>query len=356
MSSDSSLTLVFPSASSVSNHEGVIKFLELVESGEISPVISEAYLAKILKLLETQGIPLPRKPDLNIYKWFFHLSRLENLEKCVRKSEKFNIEVVEKIFTTHLEFIIKQGFDVNKKLQSQDNTPLGSAARSKCPGLIGALINVGANVKYGSVYTDGRSSSPLYEVVHNPIQDESVDRQKLIDQCIEILVKNGCDPNTYKQNPQKPSERLTPLWYAAHFGEEVTVRSLVRAKADINFETNHLFGDSTPLQASVYEKNFANLATTKALVELGADLFIKNSAGYTAADIAKEQGQTEIACYLDKSMNDYRRKTHNTLKKHFLPALISIIMDYLFFSGSSSAKSNSSSSSGLTLKDRITVL
>lgn len=339
MANDTSLTL-YSHPSSIRSHEEVIKLLESNDRAGI-PAISEDFLAEILNHFEThhfetQGIPLPFSLGRHKYKWVFHMSKLRTLDMKVRCSKKFNMEAVIRIFSKHLEFMIKQGFEVNAELLHQDKTPLGSAALNRCPALIGALIRVGANVNYGSysVYADGRvsSSSPLKGLHFNSLEKRSEEGQELIDQCIEILTANGCDPNAHVQDPIYVNQRLTPLWYAAHFGETGTVRSLVKAKADIDFETNHIFGDSTALQASVYEPHFANLATTKALVELGADLFIKNKEGKTAADIAKDKKLSTIACFLDKAMVDFIAETRVSFLAYDIPSvLINIIGEYLNF-------------------------
>ena len=67
---------------------------------------------------------------------------------------------------------------------------------------------------------------------------------------------------------------------------------LIEKKADLN----KICEDKSPL---MYATKYGNLKFVKKLVELGAEINLKNSDGKTAIDYAKKYEQTEIANYLE---------------------------------------------------------
>lgn len=249
----------------------------------------ETNLIEVLK----EWIP---KEKCEEYPWASHISKLKLCEGLFRNSSTFSMEKATIIFQQHFESLKKMGFDVNAELTGEGCTPLGWAVLSKSPALLAALINSGAPVCVAKNSKVSVTTTPLHWVCWGH------GKESLIVECVEILIKNGCDPNTRELeiNSQDKLQKLIPLWYAAHLDKKAVVKTLVKAKADINFETNHVDGDSTALQTAAFSCRY--LSTVQTLVELGADLFAVNSKKQTAAAIARDKKHIEIANFLDKAM------------------------------------------------------
>lgn len=254
------------------------------------PIISENNLILIIDSFEKIGIPEPRGLQ---YKWVYHLSTLQMLEKCFRLSSDFSNENAVSIFSRHIEYAKTNGFNIDEELESQDETPISKAVKQKCPSILEALLQNGAKV-------DNARTDDHQQAIHcldflRPIT--SSDSPEMVKQCLQILIKYGANPNaTERAVACLVDYKLTPIWRAAHFGNVETIEALANFGADVNQETNHLFGDSTPLQAAAYE---GHIQAVKKLIELGADPKLKNSKQESASDLARKKGHIGIVAYLD---------------------------------------------------------
>lgn len=244
--------------------------------------VSENHMKELLNTFVSRG------PQFG---WVKQLTRLMALEKGVRHFPDFSIVKVTKIFVEHIGFMKSQGFDVNEELLSQDQTPLGFASLFKCPILIRSLVQAGADVNRRN--HSGRMPIHLacfpYSLVPFP------QAQEIVEECIHTLLELGADIDGITASSWEGQVTLTALSYAAHFGQEATVRTLVTAGADIEFQTNHIIGVSTPLHVAAYEGRYA---VVKTLIELGADPLACNQKNKTAFNLAEEQGRSAIASFL----------------------------------------------------------
>lgn len=298
------------SITSITPYKKELEFFKTNSYSEIKSTISYEFMEKLVKVLENphlRNLDLVAKGD-----WCLCVWRISIIEHCFRKSEEFTLEKASSVFLQFFESVQKQGFDVNLPLSPNDYTALGWATEYRAPAVITALIEAGADV-------NGGKRHPL---VH--IMGESNVRPKppyeLVEQCFDILVKNGCNPNSLVEK-----DKVTPLWIAAIRGDSHNlIRSLVKAKADVNVKTGNL--DATPLQAalkcSVDRFDIDDsLPTVKTLVELGADIF--------AADGRKVE--FKIANYLNKIAYPMKQTQTIFLNLDFIPKVLkNIVLEYLF--------------------------
>jgi len=87
----------------------------------------------------------------------------------------------------------------------------------------------------------------------------------------------------------------TPLHGAAACGRAKVIELLLSAGA------RHNIPGTTGLTPLHWAAGWGNLATVKVLVRAGADVSAKNEFGRTAAEVAREHGQVEVAAFLDAS-------------------------------------------------------
>ncbi|KAL2157998.1 hypothetical protein VTH06DRAFT_4808 [Thermothelomyces fergusii] len=109
---------------------------------------------------------------------------------------------------------------------------------------------------------------------------------------VEILLGEGADPNL------KDGNGITALNIAAHYGSEnqaAIIRALLEAGAHVD-ATDQKLGNNTPLMTVIIQTR--DLSSISELLNKGASLSAKNSAGETAADLAA--GDSEILAALRK--------------------------------------------------------
>lgn len=324
------MSVNFPVISNtIQTHEEDVKFSDSLSKDEKS-IYSDESLDLIIKSLINHdgcfhGDVLKRDNVVPENVWECYLKRLSKVEREFRASKQFNFDKTIKFFQFNIAWIKELGFMINEPfsllLGAVSRTPIGTATYEKCPALVGALVSCGSNVNCGIQYNSIPDSSPLHSLI------DGNDTQELIDQCVDILVSHGCDPNgtAYKQKEH------SPLWHAASKGQPKVVRALVKAKADINLRNVFdLYG--SPPTALLVSAQSSNLATVKALVELGADLFAKNGYKRTAAVLARSSDHFDRAAFLDKSVAVFIDGTRQTLLKYSIPKdLINIIFGYADF-------------------------
>jgi ankyrin repeat protein len=84
---------------------------------------------------------------------------------------------------------------------------------------------------------------------------------------------------------------FTALHYAAHLGHVECTRALLDAGADPALRATGRI-DATPLHSAVAGRQ---LETTRLLIERGAPVDATYEGGFTALDVARKEGMTEIA-------------------------------------------------------------
>jgi ankyrin repeat protein len=166
-----------------------------------------------------------------------------------------------------IEFLIKNGADVNKNYQNI-RTPLYAAAESGHAEIVDLLLKYGAYVDKD----DQGGVTPLY-----------VASSEGHTEVVELLVKNGADVNKAKENG------LTPLYIAAHYQKAEVVKLLLEhPEIDINQAREN---GSTPLYIAA---NSGDMETVRPLVEDGADVNKAKENGLTPLYTAASSGHIEV--------------------------------------------------------------
>ncbi len=98
---------------------------------------------------------------------------------------------------------------------------------------------------------------------------------------VGMLLKKGADPN-------KSNEGYTAINYAAGSGYTEVVKALIEGGANIN--QVHVDGTTPLINASIG----GNAALVKLLIDMGADISIKDPGGKTALDYAKNKQVKEL--------------------------------------------------------------
>ncbi len=205
--------------------------------------------------------------------------------------------------------LIKAGANVNIA-NSSDNTPLHMATMNGNKDIVQALVHAGAYVTFKNKEDQSAldlarkaENQPIVEVLdetykrpYNIFLDFSDDEQAVPQQLEDYMeyeleyiqkdLKEGKDINFIY------SDKATPLHVAAMYGEEDLVQDILKAGGNINAECCFKI---TPLHRAV---QFKKESIVKILLNAGADTTIKNYAGETALDTAKEYGLEKIKVLL----------------------------------------------------------
>ncbi len=112
---------------------------------------------------------------------------------------------------------------------------------------------------------------------------------------VKKCVKSGTDPQ------KRIGGNDTALMFASDYGQTEIVRFLIFCKVDLNMQT--LGAKSTALMMAASR---GRMDIIQLLVKAGADVTIKNSAGSTAEDLARDWDHEEIADYLAKAKSNQR--------------------------------------------------
>lgn len=235
-----------PNPAKVHSFESALKFFNSINYRKL-PQPTEENLINIVKHLV--------KDEFNVY---YHLRAFELLEKGFRKSKEFTTAKILRVFSAHIEKMQREyKFDVNHEINIGNGrmlTPIGFAAESYSPALLQALINAGGNVN--SAQKQKGVCSPLHlfffsSPIHQfsppipmewrgppPIHTYSFPSEK--NETLDVLLKNGCDPNLVCDTSLiklEGEKKLTPLKIALRLDNQGAVKSLIKAKADIYFKT-----------------------------------------------------------------------------------------------------------------------
>ena len=109
----------------------------------------------------------------------------------------------------------------------------------------------------------------------------------------KLLVENGADVNAAIDN-DPPSEGMTPLFFAAIYGDANTIGFLISKGADVNKTDRR---GNTPLHVSVA---YNQLSSVEILLKSGAKTDVRNLKGVTPLAWAKGKGYTSIVQLLER--------------------------------------------------------
>lgn len=217
--------------------------------------------------------------------------------------------------------LLDHGADVNavSRVVRQSNNPedysfsaspiLHIAIKKKYDDIAELLIDKSAKIDM----TDAGGQTPLFLAV-------SVDNLKIV----QKLVENGADVNQpelkygmtplentsdikiinflldKKADPNHISKYGSVMHNGSYAGNEEILKTLIAHGGNINLVG---YEGNTPLQRVLDHDSNKNITLdqVKNIVQLGADLKIKNAAGFTAYDIAIEKDRDDIADYLKQS-------------------------------------------------------
>lgn len=173
-----------------------------------------------------------------------------------------------------LQELIKAGADVNAK-DKDGNSPLLSiydTIGNKKINIVSALIKAGANIHTKDKYNK--------TVLHKACQDRD-------DEVIMKLIKLGADVNA------KDIKGNTPLMFLSSFFDgsdekfKMLAKALLKAGADINAQNNN---GHTPLMHACDARE----TRIKILLDLGANMFIKDKQGHTVKYFARHERVTKL--------------------------------------------------------------
>ena len=111
-------------------------------------------------------------------------------------------------------------------------------------------------------------------------------------QVVELLLKNGADPNIHN------NDGLTPLILASQFGHYQVVEILLKNGADPNIHNNDGF------TALIVASQFGHYQVVEILLKNGADPNIHNNDGFTALTFASGKGHYQVVELLLKNGAD----------------------------------------------------
>ncbi len=166
--------------------------------------------------------------------------------------------------------LIARGFDVNTLEADRFDTGLIIAVRERSAKVFRLLIDTpGINV-------DARSRNGDTALMVAAFLSDAV--------VVEALLGHGAEVN-------RPG--WTPLHYAASAGSILVIRVLLDHDAYIDAESPN---KTTPLMMAA---RAGRREAVQYLLDEGADLSVKNDAGFGASDFARAQGHVDIAAILD---------------------------------------------------------
>lgn len=252
---------------------------------------------------------------------------------CFERSKEYSFDKTTGLFQTHFEALQKNGYEINSIYPTPESNPLGIAVKTSMPAICQALVNLKADV-YASKNGEDVSSNLLVGIESNLYLKKE---HKL--KCLQILLSNGCDPNSDKAAIGRFG-RSIPMIFAAHRLENDIIQMLVDARGDINVydfcipSTKKV--KTTPLLAAIASNvpssTFASqVSTINLLVNLKADLFFRNEEGEFADEVARKIKKPELAQYLLTLQISQIRKILEELNKYLASVLSNIVIDYVVY-------------------------
>jgi len=174
-------------------------------------------------------------------------------------------------------YLLSKGAKVNAR-NADGDTALMEAVKRGFDDIVTLLIAAGADVKA----RDGRGNTAFSLAAfgaHLEIAD--------------VLLQRGADPN------EADPSGITPLLGAASMGNEEVLRYLVGKGAKVNAITQIEYGGSTALTTAA---SVGQVASVKALLELGADPRLRMKDGGTALSHAQESGNEEVIALIKAAL------------------------------------------------------
>lgn len=306
-------------------------------------VMSEESLNKLLDYISLPFLEFPK----TICRWSLHIQILTNFEKCYSIYPESTLEKITLLFHRHILSIMKVGFDSNMTIYEHAEpsrvgfTPLGFATKELRPALMGALINSGASLTYGQIYKDGDVTKyyPLFFLLKDPNLSNSETKQNIVDRCVKILKNNNCNLNEECEHDQltegypylEKVTRITPMVHAAHNGNYCVLRSLVYAKAEMDWKVKeeHNCGASNVLHLAA--KTIGNWVHASHLIYLGADFQAKDKEGRTAYEVALQKNPDDTYRAEKFKENGYILAVSESIKRQLPVVLVNITLEYLNF-------------------------
>lgn len=165
---------------------------------------------------------------------------------------------------------------------TQGYTALHFAASTGNLNAVKELLKYGAQLDV----TNNNGDTPL--ALASGYNDSGIPKLDSNDEqysCLHELIKQGASVSIAN------NKGMTPLHIAASFGLSKSIKALIQAKAPLNVKT---LDGHTPLHLALRD-----LASTKLLIEAGANFEIPNNYGQTALDLVRnDHWRYEIAQYL----------------------------------------------------------
>lgn len=187
---------------------------------------------------------------------------------------------------------LQRGADPNKTnyFSPGQIPPIVAAAQQGHADIIKSLLKAGAKVDKG----DEGQLTALNWACANEHWDVA-----------ELLLQNGANPNSYKSR----NMYTTPLMVVAEKGNAKILKLLIEKGADITKT------DSYGRTALIRAAQEGQLETVKVLVDNNADIFIKEKyLEVTALGMARHQGHTEVAAFLEVTEARLQKKIYNEKK------------------------------------------
>lgn len=271
--------------------------------------LSEARFTKILELIRKGLIPCGYLES--------QILELCNLEKCVRKSDSFNLENVTRLFSLHITFLKNSRYDFDQQVYpTSPMTYLDLAIENRAPALVTALIET------------GRANYVTQNVIDRLLNPYDAPRE-VTKECIDIFVKKGWNLNHSRYG----HHQFPALWEAIRRENDKGIWALVNAKADINRQLHHRY--ATPLhfavQRDTHTWSLSQMSENiKLIIELGGDIFALNPIGETPEDLARASNRKEVIYLLKNRVllvyKEVQKSLTLTIGNDYL---INIVMDYL---------------------------
>eukprot|EP00618_Florenciella_parvula_P012394 CAMPEP_0119483234 /NCGR_PEP_ID=MMETSP1344-20130328/10732_1 /TAXON_ID=236787 /ORGANISM="Florenciella parvula, Strain CCMP2471" /LENGTH=876 /DNA_ID=CAMNT_0007517711 /DNA_START=56 /DNA_END=2683 /DNA_ORIENTATION=+ len=120
-------------------------------------------------------------------------------------------------------------------------------------------------------------------------------------ECVRLLIEAGSDVTA-----KDGTYDMTALMHAAEEGHVECVDVLIKAGSDVTATTF----DDDENTALHYSAEKGHDPVVKVLLEAGADITATNEDGYTAKDLALQEGHTAVVALFEEAMQQARAKAH----------------------------------------------
>lgn len=301
--------------------------------------ISESQFLYVLKLFEKDFLNIDKNDPSKKEKVIFYLHKqfvnYTALNICFERSKEYSFDKATSLFQGHFEALQKNGYEINSKYTRAAHTPLGLATQTSMPAICQALINIKADV-YDSWKSERGVHSNLAIGIGYSYCLKKEDRLK----CLQILLSHGCDPNSDRA-ANGIIGKTPPMILVAHRLENDIIQMLADAAVDINiFDAFRVSTEktvkTTPLLAAIVSNVTSStfgsqVSTINLLVNLKADLFVRNEEGEFADEVARKSKKPELAQYLLTLQISQIRKILEELNKYLASVLSNIVIDYVVY-------------------------